>query len=165
MVTREAGRGQVRRTSGAFARFMSRLHLLQSPGWFDVGFSMAQFKALLLIGSTGGVPAGELARRLGIGPSAVTPLVEKLVRRGLVRREEDPSDRRVSWARPTSEGMAILEQVGATRREGLEGVLALLAPDELGLVEEALKILCSAAAKKVEMERSAMQVTGRVASD
>lgn len=149
-----ARRAQVRRVSATFSKFMGRENLLQTPGWFDIGFSMAQFKALLHIVSTGGVPGRELALRLGIGPSAVTPLVEKLVRRGYVWREEDASDRRVSWARPTAAGTAVLEHVSAIRREGLEGILELLDPGELDLVENALKLLYSAAVRRVELENS-----------
>ena len=56
---------------------------------------MAQFKALLIVADRGGVTGRELSKSLGIGPSAVTSLVDRLVERKLVRREDDPADRRL----------------------------------------------------------------------
>src|SRR5438270_8943326 len=102
-----------------FAGVIRSLRLLQSSRWVDLDLSMAQFKTAMLVASTGGLSGRELAARLNVGPSAVTPLVDALVRHGYVRREEDPADRRVCWARPTPAGVALFERVNLASTEEL----------------------------------------------
>ena len=91
----------------SFCRFMQHLHELHGSSWFDLDLSMAQFKTLMLIGSSGGLTGRDLARRLDVGPSAVTPLVDRLVQYGYVQREEDPTDRRVTWTRLLPAGQVL----------------------------------------------------------
>ena len=43
--------------------------------------------------------------------SAVTPLVDKLVKAKLVRREPDEADRRVTWVRPTKRAVQLHERI------------------------------------------------------
>jgi hypothetical protein len=52
-------------------------------------------KALLFITDSPGVRAAEIATHLGITAAGVTALVDRLVNRGVVKREYDASDRRV----------------------------------------------------------------------
>lgn len=56
----------------------------------------------------GPLPAGELARRLRLSTGAITHLVDRLVRAGLVTRVRDEADRR-----------RVLVQVDPTARDGL----------------------------------------------
>jgi len=157
-MSQERGAARLQRLSGAFGEVLRCLHAVRRPGWVELDLTMAQFKALMLVASAGGMSGRELAQRLGIGPSAVTPLVDRLVQHGYARREEDASDRRVTWTRPTAAGLALFERVSAAGREGLEEVLALLTPAELDLVEQALGALLgaarrAAAAREQEIER------------
>jgi DNA-binding MarR family transcriptional regulator len=84
--------------------------------WLALNLTMAQFKALLLVADTGGLTSRDLSRSLGIGPSAVTSLVDRLVDRKLVRREDDPEDRRVAWIRPTSKALGLRDKLLETNR-------------------------------------------------
>jgi DNA-binding transcriptional ArsR family regulator len=59
-----------------------------------LGLSAADHKALGIIGRSGSLSAGELADRTGLTAGAVTGLVDRLERRGLVDRLPDPADRR-----------------------------------------------------------------------
>jgi DNA-binding MarR family transcriptional regulator len=145
---------RARAISRTFGELCQCLHLLNRPFWVDIDLSMAQFKTAMLIASTGGLPVGELAKHLGVGPSAVTPLVDKLVDHGYVRREEDPSDRRVIWVRPTDTCHAFYERVNAAGRDQLERVLLTLTPGDVDLAERALAILHAAAERLLEEERA-----------
>lgn len=108
---------------------------------------MSQFKALMLVSATGGLSGRDLARRFGVGPSAITAIVDRLVQRGYVRREEDIHDRRVSWTRPTPAAIALFQQVSAGHDEQMDEILRSLSPDELAAVERALGILRDAGAR------------------
>src|SRR5688500_8871699 len=79
--------------------------------WLSLDLSMSQMKALMVVLHHSGSTSRVLAERLGIGASAVTPLVDKLVQQKLVRREDDPSDRRVIWIKPTAKASALHERL------------------------------------------------------
>lgn len=132
----------------AFQGFMRALHALDRPGWGDIDLTMSQLKMIVLLVETGGLTGRDLAERLGIGPSAVTALVDRLVQRGYARREDDRADRRVSWARPTERATELFERLHATHRERLAEVLATLTSDELALVGQAISTLELAAARQ-----------------
>lgn len=61
--------------------------------------------------------ASQLADLLGVTPSAITAMVESLVRRGLATRSHDPHDRRVTMVQVTGAGSAVVD--------GLAGPLGL----------------------------------------
>lgn len=136
------------RVSESFCRLMQHLHGLQGAAWFSLDLSMAQFKALMLIGSSGGLTGRDLAQRLGVGPSAVTPLVDRLVQRGYVLRNEDPIDRRVTWTRLTPAGLEVFERIVSTGQDQIEGLLTELTPAEVAQVEHALDLLNHAAERR-----------------
>ena len=139
---------EIDRVCTAFHGFMRALHALDRPGWGDLDLTMSQLKTIMLLVETGGLTGRDLAERLGIGPSAVTALVDRLVQRAYARREEDRADRRVSWARPTPKATELFERLHATHRERLAEVLATLAPEELARVAEAITTLELAATRQ-----------------
>lgn len=59
-----------------------------------LGLSAAEFECCSLIRDHGPFTAGELARRCRISTGGMTGMIDRLERRGLVRRETDPQDRR-----------------------------------------------------------------------
>jgi MarR family transcriptional regulator, organic hydroperoxide resistance regulator len=72
-------------------------HRLQSTSKFmeaDLGVTGPQRLVLRIVGQSPGLSAGELARTLRLHPSTMTGIVQRLVRKGLLAREEDPSDSR-----------------------------------------------------------------------
>jgi DNA-binding MarR family transcriptional regulator len=94
-----------------------------------------------LAGYEEGLSGRALASLLGVGPSAVTPLVDRLVDHGLVRREEDRADRRITRLLLTQAGLSVLQQMSAGRREVLAEVLQRLEPEELAIVERAFELV------------------------
>lgn len=66
----------------------------------QVGLSAVENKALDVLLLTGPATAGDLAERTGLTTGAITGLVDRLERAGLVRRERDEKDRRRVILRP-----------------------------------------------------------------
>lgn len=62
----------------------------------QLGVNELDAKALSFVGEHPGVRPSELAGYLGVTSAGVTTMVERLVRRGILRREPDEIDRRVS---------------------------------------------------------------------
>src|SRR6186713_1763472 len=98
--------------------------------WRYLDMTMAQLKAVMLLCRDGRVRNRELADGLGIAPSAATPLVDRLVEQKLVRREDDPDDRRIIWIRPTPKSQALHDELLQTNQDVLADVINAL-PDEV----------------------------------
>lgn len=98
--------------------------------WLALDLTMAQMKALMIVMSERGATrptARSIAAQLHVGPSAVTPLVDKLVAAKFVKREPDPNDRRVTFLVPTAKALALHDKLHAAGR-----AFCLTLFDELG---------------------------------
>lgn len=92
--------------------------------------SMAYNTLRILRGSPDGLPRGEIAERL-VNPSPdVTRLIDRLARRGLVRRLRARTDRRLSITRITSKGLALVDQAEAANRAQRATLATRLSDDE-----------------------------------
>jgi DNA-binding MarR family transcriptional regulator len=70
-----------------------------------LGMSATDLHAINLLDIEGPITAGRLAELMGLTTGAVTGVLDRLERAGMVRREADPADRRRVVARLVSEGM------------------------------------------------------------
>jgi DNA-binding MarR family transcriptional regulator len=89
-----------------FGRAMAMFDPLRFRAWAELGLTTAQLRVLFLMRETPGVTAGELATRLSVTPPTISGIVDRLVKLCLVRREEDPSDRRLVRNHLTEQGEA-----------------------------------------------------------
>ena len=132
-----------------FGRLMRTMMLARAacnPPWDGLSVTLPQLRVLgLLLGSQHGLSGRELAALLGVGASAVTPLVDRLVDHGYVRREEDRLDRRITRLLLTEEGTALLQRMTAGRREQMAELLRRLDTEELAVVSRAFDVLSLAA--------------------
>jgi len=87
------------RAFAAFARHLKETAL--TPTLFGV---------LAMVEARPGIGQGEIADALGTDRSTMVRLVDQLERRGLVRREPHPGDRRTVLPALTGEGRALLER-------------------------------------------------------
>ncbi len=78
----------------------------------EFGLTGPQLWAVKVL-ARGQLTAGELAQALAVHQSSVSVLVERLERRGLVRRTRDPDDRRVVHVALTARGAALGARAGA----------------------------------------------------
>ncbi|MBX5490535.1 MAG: MarR family transcriptional regulator [Chloroflexi bacterium] len=131
----------------ALAQFCQLMQALNSApqSWLATELTFAQLKALLYLAAQGRASGRELARALGVGPPAVSQLVDRLVAHGHVQRAEDPADRRITWLSLTDQGRATVERLLLDRRERFAAVLDALPPEELERVAEALAVLAAVA--------------------
>ncbi len=92
----------------------------------------SQFFLLKLVESApAGLMASELATRLGVSTSALTGMVDRLVRPGLVERQRDAGDRRVIHICVTEQGRQALGEAQARRRARVREVFSRLGEPEL----------------------------------
>jgi DNA-binding MarR family transcriptional regulator len=77
--------------------------------------------------------------------SATSRLVDGLVRRGLVERQEDPADRRVRRVAIAKDGEALLRRFERTRADAQLRMMSRLAPADRAVVARAMTLLGDAA--------------------
>jgi DNA-binding MarR family transcriptional regulator len=72
----------------------------------EIGLTGPQRLVLRIVSRFPGLSAGELARIVMLHPSTITGIVQRLVRRRLLRRERDPGDSRRArlWPEPSARG-------------------------------------------------------------
>ena len=128
-------------------RYLRRLYADSLEAWVRLDLTMPQLRLLYVLVNDGPHGAGALARRLGLAPSSVTGLVDRLVDRGLARRDEDPPDRRVVRATATAFGQELLETLVAQRREQLLRLFGGLSFDEQADLARVLRALLRVAAE------------------
>jgi len=83
----------------------------------------------------------ELGRFLGVGPSALVPLIDELERRGLVRRMRSNSDRRRQEIQVTGDGVTAIAQTAQLAQEVDQELLGTLAPEEFLVLHTLLRRL------------------------
>ena len=100
-------------------------------GWEDLGLTMSQLRVLHILNADSGMTAGNLAERLGVRPSTVTGIVDRLVKQDLLERRADPDDRRVVRNLLTVRGTEVLSDLARAGREYIMDILEHLSDDEL----------------------------------
>lgn len=88
--------------------------------------TMPQYRALVLLRALGPTPAGLLAERLGMQPSASSRLVGRLVRGGWIRRTTEATDRRVVVVAVTDRAVDLIARTRQERERLLGAVLQRL---------------------------------------
>jgi DNA-binding MarR family transcriptional regulator len=81
---------------------------------------------LLAIAGAGNVPQHEIADRCGLDPSSLVAILDGLERRGWLRRQHNPRDRRVHWVQRTEAGDHLFARALPRAQRAEAGQLAAL---------------------------------------
>lgn len=106
--------------------------------------SATQYRALAALAQRGPRNASVLAEELVVGRPAATKLVDRLVRRRLIRRKRHPGDRRQVILEVSDRGAEIVRAVQQCRRRRLARVLSELEPSARDALERDLPALLAA---------------------
>lgn len=97
-----------------------------------------QFIALQWIKEEGTITIGELSNKIGLAFSTTTDLIDRLVKKGFVKRVQDIQDRRVVRIHILDKGTTIINEVIKKRQEYLGFVLEKFTTDEVVHLNELL---------------------------
>jgi DNA-binding MarR family transcriptional regulator len=78
-----------------------------------LGVSAAQFVILMNVAQARGSCAADLAREQSTDTGSMTRMIDRLVRKGLLRRARDPNDRRVARLELTEPGRKLARKLPA----------------------------------------------------
>ncbi len=113
--------------------------------WLSVELTMPQLKALMAVATNDGATSGQIAKKLGVGLSTITGIVDRLAEQNLVTRGEDADDRRITRVLPTPRGRRLVDELVRYRNEAITAVLSQLDAEQLRVVETAFTYLIQAA--------------------
>jgi DNA-binding MarR family transcriptional regulator len=107
--------------------------------------SLAQFRVLMLLAEHGPTRSGQLAEYLGVHPSTVTRMADRLVAGGWVARQDALGNRREVHVALTAAGAQLVGGVLARRREVLERILDPLSATQREAIVVGLETFAAAA--------------------
>jgi len=99
--------------------------------WHQGSLSLVQLIVLTILEGRGPLPMSRLAETLDVSDASATGIVDRMEKRGLVERGDDPADRRVVLVRLTPDGAAIFRDHQQQRRGRLALLVDRLSDDEL----------------------------------
>jgi DNA-binding MarR family transcriptional regulator len=111
--------------------------------WSDLELTMPQARTLFLL-SQGPKRMTQISEFLGRGMPAATSMIDRLVKKVLVERVEEASDRRVVACRLTAQGQGVVERFWRMGRKRREAIAAALTFEELEVVVPAIEVLSDA---------------------
>lgn len=97
--------------------------------------------ALAAVARHGGPTHGELAAMEQVAPPTITAVVGKMETLGLITRETDPNDRRITRIRATRAGLDLLTDTRNRRTQWLQAQMSSLTADELCTLQAAADVL------------------------
>jgi len=107
--------------------------------------TIAQYRALVVLASRGPQRMVDLAGALDVTSSTAGRMCDRLVRKGLVRRQRARADRRIVQVSITPAGRQVVDQATARRRVLLTAILGQLPVDQQLAVAAALETFAAAA--------------------
>lgn len=127
------------------------LGMMGDLGALDLSFT--QFATLLYLENQAKVNLTEIATVLSRSLPAISRMVDGLVRRGFVVREEDQADRRVKQLRLSDEGRQFIAAMEQARVRAQLAVMDFLSESEYADVARAMELLAHAAARRAHSEQ------------
>jgi DNA-binding MarR family transcriptional regulator len=116
---------------------------------------ISQLKCFHVIGEQEGMKMLEISQKMEVKLPALSQIVDRLVKRGMVERQPDPLDRRVVRLILSPQGRAIMADANARRQARMQATGNNLEAEALEKVTEGLLLLADAAEKVETEERSA----------
>lgn len=105
----------------------------------ELGITSTQASIMFMLASGRGLAAADLAREYGIDASAVTRLIDRLEKRGLITRLRSEEDRRVVRLALTAEGHQLATRIPAIFTGVIEKLTAGFTPEEVGFLKSMLR--------------------------
>lgn len=107
--------------------------------------TLPQYRMLVVLGTRGPQPAATLAGALGVSAPTATRMCDRLVRKRLVERQANPSDRRQVVLGLTDAGQELVQTVTQRRRKEIAALLKDVPSDRLASLVEAFRLFADAA--------------------
>jgi DNA-binding MarR family transcriptional regulator len=107
----------------------------------QIGMNVTDLQVTDILDTTGPATAGQLAEFMGLTTGAITGMIDRLEKTGLVRRERDPEDGRrvIVQLVPNEEALRKMGPVFDSIGEGWDGIAAQYSDEQIAFLVEFLK--------------------------
>lgn len=140
--------GNKKKDIEAIVQAMRRIHRTVTMDAFQTsrrfGLTGSQGAVLRLLATRGSLSSAEVSRRLRVTPSNVTGLVDRLEKKGLVRRSPSLKDRRVVRIVLTEKGRKLEDRLPDTIQQKLDRDLGRMSAPEVRRILDSLRELVDA---------------------
>lgn len=116
----------------------------------DPDVTLAQYRALIVLGGRGPQTVGQLADEIGVHPSTATRLCDRLVAKRLITRVQGVDNRRETHIALSPTGTRLVEDVTRRRRSELRAIVRRVPDDLTGPMVAALNAFADAAGEVPE---------------
>jgi DNA-binding MarR family transcriptional regulator len=107
----------------------------------EVGHALPRWRILQALREQGGATQKQLAQALSMDPGALTRQMKALESEGLVTRQSDPADNRLTAVTLTAAGAALIEATQPLRRAFAKKALKGLPDEQVDIAMAVLKTL------------------------
>lgn len=104
----------------------------------DQGLNPTEFAVLELLYHKGHQPLQQIGQKILLASGSITYVVDKLEKRGYIKRILCPDDRRVTYAQITEEGTAFMDRVFPMHEQQIHEIMSVLTDEEK---EQAISLL------------------------
>ena len=119
----------------------------------SLDLTVPQFRALAFVNRNEGSSLWEVARHMGLTPPSPSRVVDGLIARGLMARNDHPADRRRVRLTVTGQGLTILEASTEGTASYLADKLSGVDADNREVIDKAVETLRAVFAPAHELER------------
>jgi len=116
--------------------------------WLNSDLTVAQLRVLLVLQAQGPSRMSDIASVTGVTLPTATGVVDNLVRKAFVVRENDPQDRRLVICRLSPRGQELINKLWTSGRFQMENLLDGLEPEQLEKAREVAQMLLENVTRK-----------------
>ena len=103
------------------------------------GLGLSDFMVLEVLLHKGALTISAIGEKVLLASASMTSAIDRLEKRGLVRRKTCDSDRRIRFVELTDYGKAFIEEIYARHERDLEAVIGGLGEEERRVIYDGLK--------------------------
>jgi MarR family 2-MHQ and catechol resistance regulon transcriptional repressor len=103
------------------------------------GLGLSDFMVLEVLLHKGPLTISAIGEKVLLASASMTSAIDRLEKRGLVRRKTCDSDRRIRFVELTDCGKAFIEEIYARHEKDLEAVISALDDEERRVIYDGLK--------------------------
>ena len=128
-----------------YARALAIADPVRIRMWAEADLTTSQLRLMFRVREEPGATLSSLAAHLRVSPPTASGLVDRLVRQGFLRREDDPRDRRYVRHYLSERGLAVITELEREGRALMNEILGRLSDGELDDLIRSLELLNEAA--------------------
>lgn len=117
------------------------LHEQANAFFQDNGLNPTEFAVLELLYHKGNQPLQKIGNKILLASGSITYVIDKLEKRGMIRRVSCPTDRRVTFAEITETGIEMMDELFPEHEGNLKQLMDVLTSEEKQQAIEILKKL------------------------